>query len=58
MSEAQFNPFDTSSYSNTPVEVPQEVVVEDVQPEAQESQEVQSTVSSDTAVELPLKPPR
>jgi len=53
MSEAQFNPFDTSSYSNTAVEVPQEVVVEDVQLEAQESQEVQSTVSSDTAVELP-----
>jgi hypothetical protein len=55
MSEAQFNPFDTSSYSTTPVEVPQETVVEDVQvqSEAQESQEVQSTESSDTAVELP-----
>jgi hypothetical protein len=55
MSEAQFNPFDSSSYSNTPVEVPQEAVETDVQTqlEAQESQEVQSTVSSDTAVELP-----
>jgi len=55
MSEAQFNPFDTSSYSSTPVEASTEVSVEDVQvqPEAQESQEVQQTVSSDNAVELP-----
>lgn len=36
MSEAQFNPFDTSSYSNTPVQVAQEVeVVNEVIPQAE-----------------------
>jgi hypothetical protein len=56
MSEAQFNPFDPTTYSNTPVEVPQEVEVP-----VEVSTEVETNVSSenanptsfDNSVELP-----
>lgn len=56
MSEAQFNPFDTSSYSSNPVEMPQEVeVTTEVSQEApaEELSKVENNASFDTAVELP-----
>jgi len=56
MSEAQFNPFDTSSYSNTPVEMSQEVEVNTEvtpSPEVSTSTEVANSAITDNPVELP-----
>ena len=56
MSEAQFNPFDTSSYATTPVEVSQEVEVSNEalpQVEVETTSQSEVPTSLDTSVELP-----